>query len=237
MKKIILLLIISISITNLIAEDTENYNPLYLNFSFGNFGPNHQFLDESATYQEIQLKYFPHYLPHSQVGFGIGAIFNHQNGDWSYNREFVNSSEFSSKLLYFMFEHDSNYEYFGFNIGVLYLIREHGNHDASGGDHYVKPSIGIKLGYISKAFVFLELTNDLIYTPYFKLNTLIMGVSVAINETVKSISVGYFESDPIKGIDLKFTLSISNKFLVHGQSVYRPSTEVYSFRLGVGFKI
>jgi hypothetical protein len=236
MKKLILLIIILISGLDLFAEDTVKYNPLYLNYGFGNFGPNHQFLDESATYQEIQLKYYPHYLPHSQVGFGIGLIFNHEKGNWSYREGFDESFSVSSRLLYFMFEHDSNYEYFGFNVGILYLIREDGYQDP-GGDYYLRPSIGIKAGLIRKAFIFLQLTNDLIYTPYIRLNTLLMGVSVSVNEIVKSISVGYFESDPIQGIDLKLTLSISNKLLVSGQAVYRPNTEVYCFRLGTGFKI
>lgn len=228
-------LIIIFSFFNLFAGNTGDYNPLYFSFGFGNFGPNHQLTDESASYQEFQLKYYPQYLDHSQFCLGGGLILNRESGKSSFMGETKLPYEVTSKLNYFFLEYDASSDYYGIHIGALYFNREKGYYD-EGPEQYLKPSVGIKIGMMNKIYVFGELANDLIYKALFKM-PILYGITVLVSEVIDTIQLGYFKIEDNSGFELKLQFSFSDRIVGYGQGVLQSEYRTYSIRIGFGYKI
>jgi len=221
---------------NLYAENTFDHKPIFFNFGFGNFGPNHQLSSESASYKEVEIKYYSHFSSSYNFILDFGIIFNKEKGygycdspePYYYN---VNSTLFYATLLL-----EDNFEFFGYQLGALMSTREPGLCD-EGPEFVFRPSVGIKIGKIDKVYVFVELTNDLIYSSVFTDKPVIYGISYLFNNVLNSTQLGYFKSVTQEGYSFKSVFSIFEKLLVYGQAVYRPTNQIYSFRFGVGYEI
>jgi hypothetical protein len=236
--------ILLLLVVNIHAQNTPDYNILLLNYGFGNFGPNHQY-GETASFREIQLKYYPDPKDRGDLSVSLGIVFNYEKG---YSYEFGPYKypyDVTSRLYYVNVLSGENYKYFGFKLGFMLFHRESGFLDEGGLKSYARPSGGLKLGIINQIYAFVEINNDLILTPVYTWPPIFLGITYVLLDAINSISFGYFSNGTVHGYDLKVTYTVFENLLFHTQIVYRPMNEniyepereIFCFRFGMGIKI
>ena len=232
----IVLLIFYFGLFDLYADSTIDYKPIFLNYGFGNFGPNHQISSDIASYKEIQIKYYSTFSKSFNSILDFGVIFNTEKGYGSCDGPVENEYEVTSILYYLSFLFESNFEYFGFSLGGLISGRTKGFCD-EGPDALLWPLVGVKIGKIDKIYIFGELTNDLIYSHVWEKRPILFGLSYSFEGFISSLDVGYFKSETQEGYNIRSKFSAYKRLLIYGQAVYRPTPQIYSFRIGIGYKI
>lgn len=232
---------------NIRAQNVPDYNLLLLNYGFGNFGLNHQLSGETASFREIQLKYYPRPKDRGDLSVSIGIVFNYEKGYWSDFGPDKYPYDLTSKLYYIDLLSGENYKYFGYKFGMLFFYRESGFHDEGGPKSWAwaRPSVGLKLGVINQIYAFVEIDDDLILTPVYAWPPIFLGLTYVLLDDINSCSFGYFNNGSVRGYDLKVTYTVFKKLLFHTQIVYRPmiekiyelEQEILCFRVGMGIKI
>jgi hypothetical protein len=237
--------ILLLSVPNIRAQSVPDYNLLLLNYGFGNFGLNHQLSGETASFREIQLKYYPRLKDRGNLSVSLGIVFNYEKGYWSDFGPNKYPYDLTSRLYYIDLQSGETYKYFGFKFGFMLFHSESGFHNEGSLKSYARPSVGFKLGIINQIYAFMEINNDLILTPVYTWPPVFLGFTYVLLDAINSISLGYFNNGSIRGYDLKVTYTVFKNLLFHTQIVYRPvnkniyepEQEIFCFRFGIGIKI